>query len=68
MSFKVREVVQLKSGGPKMTVSTVLERTLGSDIEKVRGQWFGGRKLEDGVFPVVSLKAADDEDSDGRKR
>jgi uncharacterized protein YodC (DUF2158 family) len=43
------DTVQLKSGGPVMTVAG---EESGSGI---RCQWFGGKKLESGNFPVESL-------------
>ncbi len=55
MTFKVGDVVVLKSGGPEMTVSQ--EPTL-TDEDHVRCQWFGGRKLETGRFPIASLVPA----------
>lgn len=51
--FKVGQVVQLRSGGPEMTVSDISD-VMGNK-EKVRCQWFGGRKLEGGTFPEESL-------------
>ena len=55
--FKVGDVVQLKSGGPKMTVKNVYE----SD-NTYSCQWFTGSKLADGHFPQDSLiRIADDE-------
>ena len=47
--FKVGDTVQLKSGGPEMTV----ERAF--DDHDYRCQWFAGKKLEAGVFPEESL-------------
>lgn len=49
--FKTGEVVQLKSGGPKMTVSSYA-----ADGERVYCQWFSGSKLESGSFPVESVE------------
>jgi uncharacterized protein YodC (DUF2158 family) len=48
MSLKSGEIVHLKSGGPDMTVQSL-------DGDHVWCQWFGGRKLERGRFPIVSL-------------
>jgi uncharacterized protein YodC (DUF2158 family) len=48
--FKVGDIVQLKSGGPDMTV-----KEYGLDPDDVWCQWFGGRKLEVGQFPEGSL-------------
>lgn len=44
----VGSVVQLKSGGPQMTVSEV-------DGAKVRVQWFEGTQLNERVVTVDSL-------------
>lgn len=49
--FKVGEIVKLKSGGPEMTVQKVF------DDQTYRCQWFAGKKLDNGVFPVESLQA-----------
>jgi uncharacterized protein YodC (DUF2158 family) len=49
--LKVGELVQLKSGGPVMTV----KEKLSIDY---RCQWFAGKKLETGVFPPDSLQPA----------
>jgi uncharacterized protein YodC (DUF2158 family) len=68
--LKIGDIVQLKSGGPKMTV----QRILGSDNSnlglkaadeflKMRGfkdedvicQWFEGSSLRDGTFKAESL-------------
>ena len=51
--FEVGGVVQLKSGGPAMTIQE------GSG-EHVWCQWFGGRKLERGRFPIASLVLIDE--------
>lgn len=46
--FKIGDIVQLKSGGPKMTVTTVLD-------EVVRTAWFAGSKNEEGAFPFDAI-------------
>ena len=70
MSFKIGDVVQLKSGGPQMTV----QRIIGADNSnfmiqtadeflKSQGfsdgdaicQWFNGNKLESETFKSESL-------------
>ena len=48
--FGVGDVVKLKSDGPDMTVFDGSNRD-----DHVWCQWFGGRKLEKGRFPIVSL-------------
>jgi len=47
--FKEGDVVQLKSGGPKMTVERVHSES------QYECQWFSGSKLEEGFFPGISL-------------
>lgn len=53
--LKAGDVVQLKSGGPKMTVTGVGDRygTLTASCT-----WFVDTKLEHGNFPVNSLQHA----------
>ena len=52
-TFKDGDVVQLKSGGRKMTVHSPPDGTL----KHVHCQWFAGSKLESGSFPPDSLTA-----------
>jgi len=60
--FKVGDIVQLVSGGPKMTVSEVSAQNVGfSFLGKVSCQWFAGNKLEHGFFPADSLVKVDAE-------
>jgi len=51
-SFKVGDIVQLKSGGPEMTVQTVPT----THSHYYNCQWFAGKKLESGHFPADSLQ------------
>ena len=51
-SFNVGDIVQLKSGGPEMTVQMAPERP----AVYYKCQWFAGKKLESGQFPFDSLK------------
>lgn len=53
--FKVGDIVQLKSGGPKMTVE--VELSSGA----VRCQWFAGSKLSWGDFPPYALTRVEEE-------
>ncbi len=72
--MKVGDIVQLKSGGPKMTV----QRIIGSDKSnfgtkaadeflKMKGfddgdvicQWFEGNRLNDGTFKANTLVSAE---------
>ncbi len=69
---KAGVVVQLKSGGPKMTCTgKQSEPDAFADEDerksiKVQCQWFGGRKLESGWFPPESLIVP--EESEGEKK
>jgi uncharacterized protein YodC (DUF2158 family) len=49
------DVVQLESGGPDMTVTGI-----GSEngVRSVWCTWFAGTTVENGVFPLSSLKHA----------
>lgn len=49
--FKVGDVVQLRSGGPKMTVTEIHDTG-------VRTAWFAGSKKEQGYFPFDSIVIA----------
>jgi uncharacterized protein YodC (DUF2158 family) len=52
--FKAGEVVQLVSGGPKMTVEDQ------DDLDgEVRCKWFAGAKLNSGYFQPESLRKVD---------
>ena len=55
--LQVGTIVKLKSGGPDMTVEEVV---IGYSTNKPTGdvdcQWFAGKKLEKGRFPVASLE------------
>lgn len=52
--FKVGDLVQLKSGGPEMTVEHVQE--LSSGGFRVDCGWFAGKKREKASFPPDALK------------
>ena len=54
MKIKVGDLVELKSGGPKMTVKEI--GPFGRN--EILCQWFGGKKLEQGFFHPDSLKPA----------
>jgi uncharacterized protein YodC (DUF2158 family) len=47
-AINVGDVVQLKSGGPRMTVSSI-------DGRDVYCEWFAATKRETGVFQVETL-------------
>ncbi len=61
-TFKVGDIVQLKSGGPKMTVYN--PDTLSGEVYC---QWFAGSKLDSGEFPKDSLIKVEEEEK-GEKR
>ena len=53
-TFKVGDVVELKSGGPAMTVTVV---TTGGPLgDLINTTWFSGAKKETGHFPPDSLR------------
>ena len=59
MAFKVGEIVQLKSGGPKMTVTNIPH---GEYDAFYSTSWLAGAKLEHGRFPAQSLMPAKEDD------
>lgn len=64
-AFKIGEIVQLKSGGPKMTVedpNPPVDFMDSSMVGQIRCQWFAGAKLESGAFPPSSLIKLEDEE------
>jgi uncharacterized protein YodC (DUF2158 family) len=54
--FKIGDLVQLKSGGPAMTVTEVPDG-LGDAV--VWCKWFANNKTESDSFPTPALKMAD---------
>ena len=58
--FKIGDIVQLKSGGPKMTVTNH-----GSKGE-IYCSWFGGSKKESAPFPPDALKVPEPEEKKGK--
>jgi uncharacterized protein YodC (DUF2158 family) len=53
--FKVGETVKLKSGSPKMTITTVGERY---GTPTIWTTWFDGTKKLEGDFPPEALERA----------
>ena len=50
----------LKSGGPAMTVQEVIDPFgVKHQSESFRCQWFSGKKLESGIFPLESLNPSE---------
>ena len=56
--FKVGDVVQLKSGGPKMTIDTIGKFGMGSTRDKAKCVWFEGTKRMEALFELPTLKSA----------
>lgn len=56
-TFKEGDLVVLKSGGPKMVVSSI--GTMYDD-DVVRCEWFAGTKRESAPFNPATLKLAED--------
>ena len=67
MEFNIGDVVQLKSGGPEMTIQDILGKTTSKQMDfayKTAGhsdgelicKWFSGNKLESGLFKPETLK------------
>jgi uncharacterized protein YodC (DUF2158 family) len=52
--FNVGDVVRLKSGGPKMTVTKV-------DSKWITCNWFEGNKVHVDMFPSGALEKAQDD-------
>lgn len=59
--FNPGDIVQLKSGGPKMTVTGVRKDSFDQEgKEEVHACWFSGSKLENGSFPFEALLHLDE--------
>jgi len=58
MSVIKGSVVQLKSGGPKMTVYVVSTQTPG----QIWCQWFDGAVLQKGEFSVETVRLVQEQD------
>ncbi len=65
VKFNQGDIVQLKSGGPKMTVKTDSD----SYDTDVYCQWFAGNKLNAGSFsPETLIKIKDDDNEDEKSK
>jgi len=53
--IKAGDVVELKSGGPEMTVDSIGDH---QGIESAFCTWFDGNKKYSAAFPLTSLKQA----------
>ncbi len=60
--YEVGDIVQLKSGGPQMTVKKITDKFM--DDEPINCQWFSGSKLQDGWFNAESLVKIEDEEKE----
>jgi uncharacterized protein YodC (DUF2158 family) len=58
--FKVGDVVQLKSGGLKMTIDAIDKFGMGSTRDEARCVWFEGSKRNQALFELPVLKKAND--------
>ncbi len=54
-SMKIGTSVKLISGGPIMSVEKTHVDSKGNSTGRVTCQWFAGKKLESGIFPINSL-------------
>ena len=54
--FKEGDIVELKSGGPKMTIDEFKWDNGKKSTEKVECFWFAGTDLKQGTFYISSLK------------
>ena len=65
--LKVGEIVKLKSGGPEMTINSLNqaynadEGTHNGKVVSITAQWFAGKKLDKGTFPIDSVSIVDKE-------
>lgn len=55
--MKAGDTVQLKSGGPTMTIREIVDQTAVCN-------WFEGHKSHHGTYPLVSLKEVEMDDGD----
>lgn len=58
-AFTVGDIVQLKSGGPEMTVDNV--HTFSNDAPRYTCKWFAGKKVQSERFDEGALKAVEEE-------
>jgi uncharacterized protein YodC (DUF2158 family) len=56
--FKAGDVVQLKSGGPKMTIDTIAKFGMGSTHDQAKCVWFEGTKRMEALFELPTLSNA----------
>lgn len=56
--LKVGEVVQLKSGSPRMTIDHIGKFGMGSTHDQAKCVWFEGNKRMEAVFELHTLQQA----------
>jgi uncharacterized protein YodC (DUF2158 family) len=61
--YKVGDIVQLKSGGPKMTINGNKDSN-----GRFYCSWFAGSKLEAGVFGAGMLNAVNNQEESKEKK
>lgn len=55
--YNIGDQVQLKSGGPCMTVNEAMTHHTSKEfLDRYKCQWFAGKKLDMGTFPEDSLE------------
>lgn len=58
--YQVGDVVELKSGGPVMTVTDLMA----GYPDDANCSWFSGDKLEQGAFPMAALREVEKDEGD----
>jgi uncharacterized protein YodC (DUF2158 family) len=53
--LKVGDVVQLKSGGPKMTIGGIGKYGMGSTTDRANCVWFEGTNKKEALFELHAL-------------
>lgn len=67
-NFIVGDVVTLKSGGPNMTINTIISRTVSFmgentselEVNEIKVQWFQDNALKKGTFTEPQLKKVEE--------
>jgi uncharacterized protein YodC (DUF2158 family) len=54
--FKAGDVVQLKSGGPSMTIKGIDQYGMSSTHDQAKCVWFEGKKQMEGLFDLLTLR------------
>ncbi len=66
--FKQGDVVQLKSGGPKMTIKGIGKYGIVPKEENALCEWFDGNRRVEDVFELAVLMKADTSSGFGQLR